>query len=306
LDTRASSLDDSSPEKFPSIRGASDLSHTCGRSITLTKSSGVESEDGILIHDLCNFIKSLSEGIPSSVSAPALGVLGRKNEKYTVKVTSLDAWTEPPSLVSLDDYLSPPHRYQVTRKKRMDLALSLSLAILQFYQTPWIDMWWTCRDFSILHGEKPQVFITKRFYSVNNSLNLKIQPESLSASAFWDCIGEPVLTRLGFALIELALGQRLSELRPQEVESVPGVPEDMVDLMTAKDLVGEGRVLEEAGKCYHDAVQACLTHQVIVDGGVKGLSSRHPNFQSDVERFVVTPIRDTFQASWGLIPKLEM
>jgi hypothetical protein len=85
-----------------------------------------------------------------------------------------------------------------------------------------------------------------------------------------------------------------------------GGDEDMLDLMTAKHLVGEGRVLEEAGQCYHDAVQACLTHQVILDTGVKGLTSKHVNFQLDVERFVVAPIRDSYQASWGLIPKLEM
>ena len=75
----------------------------------------------------------------------------------------------------------------------------------------------------------------------------------------------------------------------------------MLDLMTAKQLLEEGRVLDEAGQCYHDAVQACLTHQVITDTEVKGLNSKHVNFQSDVEKFVVAPIRDSYGASWGQI-----
>lgn len=77
--------------------------------------------------------------------------------------------------------------------------------------------------------------------------------------------------------------------------------EDMLDLMTAKRLVEEGRVLDKAGQCYHDAVQACLTHQIITDTEVKGLSSKHVDFQSDVEKYVVAPIRDSYGASWGQI-----
>jgi len=105
-----------------------------GRSISLSKSSGLEVGGG-LISDLCNFIKKLNEHQPVPAPASCLGVLGLKEKKYTVQVTSLGGYTaEPPSLVSLDDYLSPTHKAEVTRKKRMDLALSLSLAILQFYK----------------------------------------------------------------------------------------------------------------------------------------------------------------------------
>jgi hypothetical protein len=276
-----------------------------GRSFSLSKSSGLE--QGGLIGDLCNFIKTLGEQNPIPAPASCLGVLGVKEKKYKVQVTSLDGYSsEPPSLLSLEEYLSPPHKDEITRRKRMDLALSLSLAILQFYRTPWIDMWWTWKDFCVLKGDKSQIFVTKRFYSSHSRLSPKAQSHAASTSAFWECFGEPVLTRLGFALVELALGRRLSELRDQQEGIMQGGDEDMLDLMTAKHLVGEGKVLEEAGQCYHDAVQACLTHQVIMGTGVKGLNSAHGNFQLDVERFVVAPIRDSFQASWGLIPKLEM
>jgi hypothetical protein len=290
---------------MPSSLGSPSSSPFRGRSISLSKSSDLD--HGSLIHDLCNFVRMLGEQSPTPPPASCLGVIGVKEKKYTVQVTSLDTYsTESTSLVSLDEYLSPPHQREVSRKKRMDLALSLSVAILQFYKTPWIDMWWTWKDFCVLTGDKSQIFVTKRFYSAHSRLNLKSQAHPLSTSAFWECFGEPVLTRLGFALVELALGQRLSELRVQEGGVMQDGDEDMLDLLTAKHLMDEGRVLEEADQCYHDAVQACLTHQVIMDSGVRGLNSDHVNFQLDVERFVVAPIRNSFQASWGLIPKLEM
>jgi hypothetical protein len=234
-------------------------------------------------------------------------VLGVKQKKYTVKVTSLDGEsTDLPSLVSLDEYLFPSYKSEVTRKKRLDLALSLSLAILQFYNTPWIDMWWTWKDFCVLKGDKSQIFVTKKFYSIHRELNGNKTGtnHSASTSTFWDLIGEPVLTRLGLALVELALEQRLSELRRKD--QLDGTDEDMVDLWTAKQLVKEGRVYQSAGYCYNEAVKACLEHQVLSGTVYTPLNSTDPssrkNFQVDVERFVVAPIRDSLRP-WDMIPR---
>jgi hypothetical protein len=189
----------------------------------------------------------------------------------------------------------------------MDLALSLSLAILQFYTTPWIDMWWTWKDFCVLKGDKSQIFVTKKFYSVHREQNINKTHvnHSESTSTFWKLYGEPVLTRLGFALVELALGQRLSELRDKDQLSDGN--KDMVDLMTAQRLVEENKVFQEAGHCYNEAVKACLTHQVFSGTGMTSLNSSDPrnraHFQVDVERFVVAPIRDHFKRTWELIPR---
>jgi hypothetical protein len=274
-----------------------------GRSVSFSQSHGLE--DGGLINDLCQFIKKLGENPPVAAPASCLGVLSLKKKKYTVKVTSLDGdSTDLPSLVSLDDYLSPNHGSDITRKKRMDLALSLSLAILQFYKTLWIDMWWTWKDFCVLKGDKSQIFVTKKFYSIHSPLNIKTRTNHpASTSVFWDVIGEPILTRLGFALVELALGQRLPEMRQNKQCGVGD--EDMVDLLTARQLVEDGRVFHEAGNCYNEAVKACLEHQVLVGTAVTRLNSRDPkksmNFQVDVERFVVAPIRDHIVKTWGSI-----
>jgi hypothetical protein len=235
-------------------------------------------------------------------------VLGVKQKKYTVKVTSLDGdSTDLPSLVSLDDYLFPSHKSEATRKKRRDLALSLSIAILHFYTTPWIDMWWTWKDFCVLKGDKSQIFVTKKFYSVRNQPNgnKTRTNDSESKSAFWELIGEPILTRLGFALVELALEKRLSDFRRKD--QLGGGDDDMVDMVdltTAKRLVEEGRVYQEAGYCYNEAVKVCLEHQVLSGTKVTRLNSVDPkkrmSFQVDVEKYVVAPIKETLQP-WDMM-----
>jgi hypothetical protein len=222
-----------------------------------------------------------------------------------VKVTSLGGNSvEPKNIVCLDDYLAPHKQWDMSRQKRMDLALNLSLAILQFVSTDWIDKLWTWKDFCMLKGDKSQIFVTKRFYSSHSRLNSISQDsnQTTSKSMFSICCGEPVLTRLGFALIELAFGKRLSDFR--QAENNITEDEDMLDLMTATELVESNKVHEEAGQGYHDVVNACLKHQVMMTSGVKGLSSKHENFQSDLEQFVVAPIRDYYNSSWGQMPEV--
>lgn len=88
-------------------------------------------------------------------------------------------------------------------------------------------------------------------------------------------------------------------MRPAGVD--PNADQDMLDTYTAKSLLENGSVFQEAGQLYHDAVQACLSHQVTMPSGPRSLNSEHPNFQEDLERFVVGPIRDFHMATWGQI-----
>jgi len=229
-----------------------------------------------------------------------------KEKEYTVKITSVgvDSKTEHRSVVCLADCLAPHEEWELDHRTRMDLALNLSLAILQYYSTPWIDDWWTWKDFCMLKDDSRQVFVTGKFYSTQRPSSptataAKKLTHTATASQFWECFGEPVLTRLGFALIELAMGRRLSQLRPANMD--PSMDQDMLDTFTAKSLLADGSVFQEAGQLYTDAVQACLSHQVTMDSGTRSLDSRHPDFQQDLERFVVGPIKDYHKATWKQI-----
>jgi hypothetical protein len=272
-----------------------------GRSVSFSRSEN-GSDNGHRIDDLCIFVKKLDDPPPLQTQTSCLGILGVKEKEYTVKITSVETGSSKDrNVVCLEDCLVPFEAWQLTRQTRMDLALNLSQAILQFYSTSWIDDWWTWKDFCMLKDDNKKVFVTGKFYSTQRPLSsaAKKLAHPASTSMFWSCFGEPILTRLGFALIELALGKRLSQLRPPDAD--PDGDQDVLDTFTAKKILKAGAVLAEAGQCYHDAVQACLTHEVVMDSGLRRLDSTHPNFQQDLERFVVGPIRDFRIATWGQI-----
>lgn len=146
-------------------------------------------------------------------------------------------------------------------------------------------------------NEKSQIFVTKNFYSTRNALSYDVQEEV--PSLFWQIVGEQILTRLGFALVELAMGKRLSDMR--EVGMDPNGDHDMLDMATAKRLVDSGAVREAAGIRYHESVEACLTHQAISAGGIKKLDSKKAGFQLDLEESVVARIRDFYMNTFGQV-----
>jgi hypothetical protein len=141
---------------------------------------------------------------------------------------------------------------------------------------------------------------------------------NVSQSVFWDCYGEPALTRLGLALVELALGMKLSQIResdllrsafalkpfPTHFDMDNVQNQDMLDVFTANELLASGAVLQEAGVCYHDAVQVCLSHRVMNSSGPKILNSSDPDFLSHVLRHIIQPIRDFYIANWSQIQPL--
>jgi hypothetical protein len=96
-------------------------------------------------------------------------------------------------------------------------------------------------------------------------------------------------------MVFIGLNHSLTSVRDKDW--FQGGDEIMSNVITAKRLVDEGIVVTEAGRCYHDAMQGFLTRQVILDNRVKGLNSEHVYIQLDVE----APLRDSYQASWGLI-----
>jgi len=291
-------------------------------------------ENHRLDDDLCTFTKNINNDLPVHAPASFLHKLTPRDKKYLATTGSLStprslstgrplstnaslsttsslstfsfaSW----SMVCLDDYLPPHQSWKISRKQRVNLAISLSYAIMIFYSTPWIDTWWTWKDFYTSKDNISQIFLSKAFYG-NREASLKgpsqRRSRSKSKSLLWEIIGEPILTRLGFALIELALGKRLCELRAKDIDPIsPDMDEDFLDMITAKCVLRDGLVLGETGQGYHNAVEACLTHQVIISSGLKSLDSNHPSFHQDLERFVIAPIRHFRAATWEQFSSLD-
>lgn len=287
-----------------SIGGSTNVSPTSTtrrRHSSFSVSESQEDHFSQPIPDLCVFVKTLDVDVRVSDTVFDIMGLQETRKKYKLHVSSSTGeLSATRSVVCLEDLIDSSQGPVLSRKERISLALRLSHVVLQFYSTPWIDGCWTWRDFCVVKDEEKrdalQLFVTQRFYSTRNS-SMNSQDRDKMISAFWKCIGEPILTRLGFALIELALGKRLAEMR--DLNSSTTDDPDMLDMITAQTLLKSGQVESQEGQSYEDVVRACLYHQFLSRSVVRDLNSTESNFQNDVERCIIAPLHSIWIDSWG-------
>lgn len=244
------------------------------------------------ISDLCIFTNSCESKEPQLTTQR--GVLSLNDRRFELqKATELP---ETPLTEQLDHLLTD-QSFLRSRQERISLALSLSHAVLSLCSTPWIQSCWTWEDLSIDRENAGRIFAAQSFYSCHNAAAFTEKSCAL-VSAFWEIRGEPELTRLGFALVELALGQRLADLRSEyDLESSDI---DTLDYLTAMKIVDSGRIMQAEGKMYENVVKSCLRHQFISDSEVIGLNSSQPGFHTSAERCIVEPLHKIVTASWGI------
>lgn len=247
------------------------------------------------IHDLCVFLKTLGPEEPTS--DPQVGFLKIEEKQYQLETPTKVQGSPPQKIECLDRFLAD-QQFSLSRKERICLALSLSHAILSFYSTPWIEACWSWGDFCIDRENNGQLFATRKFYSSHMSTLASASRGSLT-STLWAIHGEPTLTRLGFALIELALGKRLAEMRSDN--RYQGSDPDTLDFLTAKSLVESGCVMQAEGQQYENVVKACLLHQFLRSSELVGLDSSGPNFQVNVEESILAPLHTIVAGSWGVL-----
>ncbi|KAI4210335.1 MAG: hypothetical protein LQ351_006784 [Letrouitia transgressa] len=245
------------------------------------------------IHDLCKFTKTIES--EDQLPDPPVGVIRLKEKQYQLQIPTALQGISAQDIKCLDHLLADQH-FLLSRKERIGLALSLSHAILSIYSTPWIETCWTWKDFCIDRENEGQLFATRKFYSCHRNGSTSASCASL-ASEFWTIHGEPILTRLGFALVELALGKRLAELRPNH--QYQSLDPDTLDYLTAQNLVNSGLVMRAESRAYEDVVRACLRHQFIRSSEVIGLDSSRPNFQENAEQAIIEPLHMIVTTSWG-------
>jgi hypothetical protein len=261
------------------------------------------------IGDLCQWMRTLRVSPPASPIQENQGILGKEGKRYTVNAPQVMELQNAPTLTSMDDYLSNCRNIGLSRRARLDLAIHLTAAIAQFHPTSWIDIAWTWRNFSMMKCDtSSHLCITRHFWSQE----VPRKSNALMPSRFWRCLRnkDPMLVRLGFALIELAMGKRLCDIRSERskevvVEDEPDVEneamKDMEDYNTAMDLVEKNVIRDEVSVTYQQVVEACLNCEVLKDEGVQFLKSDSTTFEDDIEKFVVKPLRDYHGNTWGQI-----
>lgn len=261
------------------------------------------------IGDLCQWLRTHRESPPGSLEEGSQGVLGPDGKRYTVASRAHDNLNAP-TVTSMDDCLSSGDGGGLTRRTRLDLALHLASAIERFHPTSWIDIAWTWRNFSMMTEDRShRLCITRRFWSLDSRHPSLINPPT---SKFWRNLRhkDPMLVRLGFALIELAMGKRLSDIRASmnkdgdTVEQETEWMKDLEDWNTANDLVDANIIQDEVSSTYQQIVATCLQCEVLEDCGIKQLRSDSKTFEDDIEKFVVRPLRQYHANTWGIVGQI--
>lgn len=255
------------------------------------------------IRDLCTTIRGLDES-----EREEIGVLSCNERRYELRRAAMQQGLSSfGETIDLNDLLS---NYQDTmsRRFRFGLALQLSYAVLQFFSTPWINTNWSWKDFSVSvnidqRRNDARLYITHHFYSSRRQVS-KSKTQAAMFIGLWAVVGEETLTRLGFALIELGLGKRLSELRQDG--SIPPDPrmamtndQDMLDYWTAGGVLEAGLLYEELGEDYEQVVRVLIKHDFVEDCINKVLKSTKDSFRKDMENLVISPLFCMWTETWG-------
>ena len=256
--------------------------------------------DAPQIVDLCTSLRSLGLDKGGSTDDKSLGILPLADSKSYELILTSQLTPANSSMLSLEDlFTSAPNR--LARGFRIELAVQMATAILQLCMTPWLPTAWSWKEFSMtgFPGDDltpSALYIAHQFQTQSkaDSQRQKMDPRKQISMAVTP--GEPVLTRLGFALVELAFGQRLSAMAGSASNAQAFDPYYQ-DLAIAGALVQSGQLLHEEGRRYHEAVMNCLKQEIRMDGhGWKTLRLHDPSFHTDAADSILRPLVDLWMA----------
>ncbi|MCJ1424533.1 hypothetical protein MMC29_002421 [Sticta canariensis] len=173
---------------------------------------------------------------------------------------------------------------QVSSSRFIGFAFKLSYSILKLSSTPWVDADWMWENILVTtesdpHVE-PEVFIVHELESADDNLTRLLN----RAHANSQVLKEPILTRLGFALTELAFRKRFD------------VSDDVLMHQLAIELSDSGQIAIKEGQIYGDVVKACLTHSYSSGSEIKTINSSLPNFQDAVQEAILGPLHNLWSS----------
>lgn len=256
-----------------------------------------------VIEDICSSIRAFGQDPDPLAKGQSLGVLRAvEGSGYDLQSPRPVGDVDSRSIVGLDD-LFTGDQCRLARRHRISLALRLAWAVIQLHQTPWIRPKWSWNDFSAISNRQQghvddSLFITKHFASSRNPNPPRAINGETDSPLLRIALGEPVLARLGYALIELASGKRLASLR--EATAPASDDKDLQDLLTARHLLDTGAVIDEECQAYSDVVHVCLYQQIQREGGMglKKLKPQDASFERDLTQAVVQPLYNLYSRSW--------
>lgn len=178
----------------------------------------------------------------------------------------------------------------MTRRDRLQLAVTLASSVLQLHETPWLNDDWSIDN--IFFIERPGMdaykypFVARQFHQTSPA-SVNTIPSSLTY-----VIPNQTLYGLGIALIELWYGKTLTELHKAGDGPLDPANAQMNFLTmfnTAFRLVSE--LEDEAGEMYSDAVRRCIQ----CDFKSRARNFRDAQFQSAVFEGVVAQLKANYE-----------
>jgi hypothetical protein len=205
--------------------------------------------------------------------------------------------------ISLYDFLKSEKEWTVTIVHQLKLALKLTLAVLQYHSTPWLDPEWRLSQLmlSMSPSKAPEDFSLYLNSKLTRTQPLKLESSSTSNSEIPEvqmtgssntCLAKSPLTEaqkhgihnttlfcLGLALLEIGRWKSLSSLREDY---------DRDDYETVWRLGYGSSVL---GQGYDDIVLQCLR----CDFGAKTTDLKRQELQNAVYNDIVCPLEDLIE-----------
>ncbi|KAK0726355.1 hypothetical protein B0T21DRAFT_371424 [Apiosordaria backusii] len=254
------------------------------------------------IRDLCSLVEEVaSEGAVRKVR------IGAENNRMYMKAARIDANGKKNPIMTFADLRQPGNG--LTPKDRWELALRLCLAIVQLCETPWVNESWTwdvcvsqvspddndrSDDRSYENSIKfPVIF--REVYSVGYQADSASIQTAVAPMQFAELLhdDEPVLTKLGLALIELAMGKTMEDIRKESAPADWTASQILADRCMAINLLQTGKIRREASVAYANAVHVCINRKFTdIYGNPSQLVSKHSTF---LERFKETVLMPLFE-----------
>lgn len=240
------------------------------------------------IDDLCSKLRSTLQQPVKSV----LGKLKHDQNHYEVFSVSCEDSADP-AVITFRDVLAKQNErvsptgldhpsvarsvagpgVRLTRKARLQLAVTLASSALQLYTTPWLNTRLRCQDIRFRQGSIDRPYISYAFARPE-------APPDHPTKLDWSPIRNHSIFALGVLLLELAICQPLDTIRS------PDKSVDTEDFLNAIRLCET--LQEEEGQGYLRATQACLRCEF--GSKVKVLDLENAAFRQAIYEDVVQPL----------------
>lgn len=272
------------------------------------------------IEDLCSLVQEAAMATIDSVDQEVVINPLDTNHLYRMKVIKLGTTeSEPPTVRYFNDLIKPGN--DLSPKDKFEIALKLSRAIEQLCQTEWVDDSWdwknviVCiRDHSTFGfepaysplqtaGDPPEkstvtsIYLLREMYSPTGAGAVQ-RLNSPHQAVSQILVSEPILAKLGLALIELAFGRPIQEIRADlkleakypEIQAADD-DDDLSNYLTASALLKDHKICEQAGMMYEKVVNVCIKGEYDDwDGRRKRVESGNGSFTSCFNEAIVKPL----------------